>query len=335
MNIVSLSYGKDSLALFGACEKLGIPVHGAVHAEIWATDDVPADLPPMVEFKKKADAIIKERWGIEVKHICAMWGGQRAHIREPSTESKKREIMSEASMDSQNSVGLSAIQNSKLMHYKGQKKTYEQLFYRTYTKGKRGGKYKDFQSALTEGTTVLPSKQIYGFPMIKGNWCTRELKIQATKEIIPNGEVIQMLGIASDEPIRIERHKDKKGIRLPLVEIGWAEADCRQWCIDNDLLSPIYTDTCLRGGCWFCHNQGVQQLRELRHNYPDLWKLLLKWDSDSPVTFKADGHTVHDFDRRFEAEDKGFVSKDNRFHWEDLNMQQYSFEMYLGGRKNE
>lgn len=76
MNIVSLSYGKDSLALFGACEKLGIPVHGAVHAEIWATDDVPADLPPMVEFKKKADAIIKERWGIEVKHICAMWGGK-------------------------------------------------------------------------------------------------------------------------------------------------------------------------------------------------------------------------------------------------------------------
>lgn len=71
MNIISLSYGKDSLALFGACEELGIPIDGAVHAEIWATDDIPADLPPMVEFKKKADAIIKERWGIEVKHICA------------------------------------------------------------------------------------------------------------------------------------------------------------------------------------------------------------------------------------------------------------------------
>ena len=31
--------------------------------------DTPADLPPMVEFKAKADAIIKERWGIEVEHI--------------------------------------------------------------------------------------------------------------------------------------------------------------------------------------------------------------------------------------------------------------------------
>lgn len=150
MNIVSLSYGKDSLALFGACEKLGIPVHGAVHAEIWATDDVPADLPPMVEFKKKADAIIKERWGIEVKHICAMRGGQRTHIREPSTESKKREIMSEASMDSQNSVGLGAIPDLKSAHLIGQKKTYEQLFYRTYAKGIKTG-------------------SIMGFPQIKGN----------------------------------------------------------------------------------------------------------------------------------------------------------------------
>lgn len=230
-------------------------------------------------------------------------------------------------MDSQCNELRGVIPNSRSAHLIGQKKTYEQLFYRTHTKGKRGGKYKDFQSALTEGTTVLPSKQIYGFPMIKVNWCAGELKVQTLKEASPNDDVIQMLGIAADEPVRIERHKDKKGVRLPLVEIGWTEADCRQWCIDNDLLSPIYTDTCLRGGCWFCHNQGVQQLRELRHNYPDLWQLLLKWDSDSPVTFRADGHTVHDFDRRFEAEDKGFISKDNRFHWKDLNMQQYTLDM--------
>ena len=36
---------------------------------MWATDTIPADLPPMVEFKAKADRIIKERWGIEVEHI--------------------------------------------------------------------------------------------------------------------------------------------------------------------------------------------------------------------------------------------------------------------------
>ena len=72
MNVLSLSYGKDSLACLGACELLGMPIDRIVHAEVWATDTIPADLPPMVDFKKHADKIIKERWGIEVEHICAL-----------------------------------------------------------------------------------------------------------------------------------------------------------------------------------------------------------------------------------------------------------------------
>ena len=66
---LSLSYGKDSLACLGAIEELGWPLDRVIHAEVWATDTIPADPPPMVEFKKKADAIIKARWGIEVEHI--------------------------------------------------------------------------------------------------------------------------------------------------------------------------------------------------------------------------------------------------------------------------
>lgn len=68
-HILSLSYGKDSLACLGAIEQLGWPLDRIVHAEVWATDTIPADLPPMVEFKAKADKIIKERWGIEVEHV--------------------------------------------------------------------------------------------------------------------------------------------------------------------------------------------------------------------------------------------------------------------------
>ena len=69
--VLSLSYGKDSLACLGAIQELGWPLDRIVHVEVWATDTIPADLPPMVEFKKKADAIIKERFGIEVEHVCA------------------------------------------------------------------------------------------------------------------------------------------------------------------------------------------------------------------------------------------------------------------------
>lgn len=131
---------------------------------------------------------------------------------------------------------------------------------------------------------------------------------------------MQYLGIAADEPERIARHT-KPGFKLPLVEVGWDEAYCRQWCEEHDLLSPIYTNA-TRGGCWFCHNQGVDQLRLLRKEYPDLWSLLLKWDTDSPTTFKADGHTVHDYDLRFQFEDEGRVPKDRTFRWKMLNIKE-------------
>ena len=79
--VLSLSYGKDSLGCLGAIEELGWPLDRIVHAEVWATDTIPADLPPMVEFKAKADAIILERWGIEVEHVCAMTTYERCFYK--------------------------------------------------------------------------------------------------------------------------------------------------------------------------------------------------------------------------------------------------------------
>ena len=105
---------------------------------------------------------------------------------------------------------------------------------------------------------------------------------------------------------------------------------CRKWCEENDLLSPIYT-TASRGGCWFCHNQGVDQLRLLRKNYPEYWELLLKWDKDSPVTFKADGHTVHDYDRRFAAEDRGIIAPGGKFRWDSLDAFGMDVNDLMGG----
>ncbi len=70
-HVLSLSYGKDSLACLGAIEKLGWPLDRIIHAEEWATKTIPVQLPPMMEFKAKADEIIKRRWGIEVERICA------------------------------------------------------------------------------------------------------------------------------------------------------------------------------------------------------------------------------------------------------------------------
>lgn len=134
--------------------------------------------------------------------------------------------------------------------------------------------------------------------------------------------VVSYVGIAVDEPERLARLDGITKIS-PLAAIGWTEADCFKICEKNGLLSPIYTET-TRGGCWFCHNQSVDQLRKLRKNYPDLWELLLKWDKDSPVSFHADGHTVHDFDARFRAEDDGAVPTDRRFRWKLIDGKYYA-----------
>lgn len=262
-HILSLSYGKDSLACLRAIEQLGWPLDRIVHAEVWATDTIQADLPPMVEFKTKADKIIKERWGIEVEHF-------RADVN------------------------------------------YENILYRK-VKPETMEKRKEYLKWFKRGVV-----DITGFPSLKCSWCNSRLKMAAIKKATKSTKgVIQYIGIAADESNRFHKLTDSK--KSPLVELGWDEAYCRQWCEENDLLSPIYT-TATRGGCWFCHNQSVDQLRLLRKNYPDLWALMLKWDKDSPVAFRADRHTVHDFDKRFELEDKGFISADDKiFRWSMLD----------------
>ena len=84
--ILSLSYGKDSLACLEAIRLLGLPLDRIVHAECYATDTIPADLPPMVDFKAKADQIILDRYGIKVEHICATREVERERERERERE---------------------------------------------------------------------------------------------------------------------------------------------------------------------------------------------------------------------------------------------------------
>lgn len=254
-HILSLSYGKDSLACLGAIKELGWPLDRIVHAEIWATETIPADPPLMVEFKKKADAIIKERFGFEVEHL-------------------KADV------------------------------TYEDCFYR-----------------IVGGKKSKNAGKIYGWPFQRGPWCNSRLKMPVLSKV----KGIVYIGIASDEPERFKVLSEEK--KSPLVEAGWDEAKCRKWCEENDLLSPIYKSA-TRGGCWFCHNQGVDQLRQLRKQYPDYWALMLKWDKDSPSTFKADGHTLHDFEKRFQLEDEGLISPDERFRWNMLEDESLNYRLF-------
>lgn len=257
--ILSLSYGKDSMACLGAIEKLNLPLDRIVSVEVWATKDVHGDLPEMIEFKSYADKIIKDRYGISVEHICAaeydMYGN---FIRNKNFE--------------------------------------DDVFYKIRKSGKRAGEFS-------------------GWPAIGYPACNAELKRPIFRMIGRKGNV-QYLGIAADEKNRHNQLGEKKV--SPLVLAGWTENDCYNWCVENELLSPIYSISA-RGGCWFCQNQSIQQLRTLRNNYPDLWEIMLRLDKDSPNKFISDGRTIHDCEKRFFCENAGLLDPKKRFMWKNLD----------------
>jgi hypothetical protein len=165
--VACISHGKDSAAMLRAIKLLGLPLHRIVTTDVWATQDIPAVLPEMWEWKTEADKIIKELYGIAVEHICAMQDGnsQTVHVerereREPrcgsrtrisSTKQLPQENMPEVYTDSllQREDGATSSSMRRL--------TYESMFYHRYESGKRCGK-------------------MYGFPFKNGAWCQSRLK---------------------------------------------------------------------------------------------------------------------------------------------------------------
>lgn len=160
--ILSLSYGKDSLACLEAIKQLGYPLDRIVHAEVWATDTIPADLPPMIDFKAHADKTIKEKYGYTVEHICAVRGGVRNLPTTPnSTSGLTKDETKTESMASLTPSERGVTADSKLMScsQSQEKITYEKLFYHIPKRRKK------------PQTALLP----YGFPISigRGNWCTQ------------------------------------------------------------------------------------------------------------------------------------------------------------------
>lgn len=364
--VASISRGKDSTAMLRAIQILGFPLDMIVAVDIWATKDIPAELPPMVAFKDEYDKKCLERFGIPVTRLCAQKPrSQNVKVEReraeqhtlicsiPNAQQSNMEITSTDSRVQSADVGARNSKQNML--------TYEDIFYRTITP-QNARKRKQMLDSTPPANLRIPANQrdmvssiaqkvsTYGFPFVNHPWCNSGLKRAALSNLAaqctdfqhggrhgaircskheystilfhdkPANDgrkinIIHYVGIAADEPKRIKRHIDKPNMVLPLVQIGWDEALCGLEAQYMDMLAPTYTDNQLRDGCWFCHNQGIGQLRNLRKNYPELWALLMKWDNDSPVTFRADGHTVHDFDKRFALEDAGLIAPDDRFRW--------------------
>ena len=69
--IARISYGKDSLKMLEVIHSRGLPLDRITTTDVWATETISANLPPMEAFKARMDERIWELYRIEVEHLCA------------------------------------------------------------------------------------------------------------------------------------------------------------------------------------------------------------------------------------------------------------------------
>lgn len=164
-------------------------------------------------------------------------------------------------------------------------KTYMDIFYRKRKRGNYVG-------------------EIYGFPPTMKCWANGELKIPPIKQYwkLQSEDVTQYVGIAIDEPLRLDRVVQSKNQVSLLQKYGYTEQMAKEKCVQYGLLSPIYNFSS-RGGCWFCQNQSLCQLKESRNNHPELWKILIDMQKESPHPFKID-YSMQKLEERFMWEDR-------------------------------
>lgn len=181
--------------------------------------------------------------------------------------------------------------------------TYMDIFLREPTRRKR------FGSGLKTG-----------FPMSGRCQINKSVKVLPIKKFLKNfgEEFTQYIGIAVDEPIRLDRVvKSANQISL-LQKYGYTEQMAFDLCKKYDLLSPIYGFS-PRGGCWFCPNAKDCELRHLRNNHKELWSKLLDLE-ETPNLIGNIWNTltqtsIHD--------------KEEQFVWEDRQITVYDIDDFI------
>lgn len=139
-------------------------------------------------------------------------------------------------------------------------------------------------------------------------WCTGELKQKVIsryfKQLRKEKAVIQLVALAADEEYRLERKNNQDpNHRHPLIDWGWAEADCLWYCYEAGFDWGGLYELFRRPSCWCCPLQPLDELRKLRKHFPDLWAKLLDMEHRTWNTFK-EFYTVDQLEIRFAFEEE-------------------------------
>ena len=161
---------------------------------------------------------------------------------------------------------------------------YKEQFYRPRTKGERIG-------------------QATGFPTLWSPWCNGYLKRKPMQDYRESQSepLHEYVGIAADEPKRLERLLKKPDVSAPLADYNITETKALEMCQAAYLLSPIYS-THKRNGCWFCHNARLCEMKQLYIEHPELWAHLAEMQSAAWNSFTK-RNSIFDLEERFKKEE--------------------------------
>lgn len=147
----------------------------------------------------------------------------------------------------------------------------------------------------------------YGFPGVGICTVKRDLKIKPITEYIRKitQPVTQYIGIAIDEPKRLESLRSKKDCVSLLEKYGYTEKMAKEKCIEYGLFSPCY-ELSKRGGCWFCQYAKLAEQREIKRSYPEVWSRFVSLEDhmeDVAYTeFNRFGKSLHEINAQLELE---------------------------------
>ena len=159
-----------------------------------------------------------------------------------------------------------------------------------------------FTGQITRG----PKKGLLrSFPIAGRCAVQRDCKLKPIRQFqrTLSPDTVQYVGIAKDEPKRLQRLR--KGQVSLLETYNCTEQDAKRLCRQAGLLSPVYQFT-ERGGCWFCPNAKRKELRHLYDHHPELWRRMLELQA-------LPGKVSEKFNRT-----ERFSDIDEQFHGEDM-----------------
>lgn len=172
-----------------------------------------------------------------------------------------------------------------------------------------------FHKKRTRSKVEERNGKSYGFPMSGKCVINSRCKMKPIREFWKSidEDYTQYVGIAIDEPIRLNKLA-KTDNKISLLEkYNYTEQNAKELCEKYGLLSPAYK-IFIRQGCWFCPNKREDEMRLLRKKHYNLWQKLLNLEKENNTSAKIWNQfkniSIHDLERKFALEDRQISIED-------------------------